>query len=1049
MKATDITWGGEVKCEFKVDGTMPCVNLGTLINLEYDYVSQKYSMTINGNKYLISPLGTINKAVLEEYISHGSWQANLIRVIDVQESNIIVQMHIFFAVVDFNELQKFKIQIPDNIVDRIPIYGKKDPIKFIKEEFIFNQNIIFAYNFESRVKLQLLSKSWRLDVERKGIEYIASNLRRDTSEIKNAVYMLRGSIEFVDTTQNAIVSKEVADKLRAITNPDSYFGIWEAYNDLETLMLYKQAVEDGIAEYTSYEVELQDAFIYKFKLKENALENMFGENIQIDCTEDSSILSIENWEVLSQIKDFSRFSVGKILKISNDILYVLDERGETKKKLPNSGYLFKSISGDNARIQRRNVAKDAIAKGMVPIPKLALLINDGISTTRQYRNEHAITNRLKDNMKRNLGKIVDFNLMQKKAIEVALNTPDIALIQGPPGTGKTTVIKAIIARFEEYFKKNNEGEIPTFLVTSFQHEAVENAISKVNPSGLPANRIGGKWGEESKQQATITSWISKEDLRCSELIKDLETPQIYEKLTNINDEYFSWYSKGKDTLEGINILNRIVETYRLDLSTELINQIGGIVARIQFDNEKSIKRIAEIDLEAFEEILIKQRIDKISFQDDGKRNALELRYAIEGGLVKGEKVPEFLLKVISSNGTEEKAFSEYIEYIKELQRKYSTRKITLNPKKITSEEIETCIDNALKELRNALLNKRSNRDEAKAQILLKYKESISIERTAKKIIGRYSNIKAATCQQAMELGKNAKAQYYDLVIIDEAARANPLDLFIPMSMGKQVILVGDHKQLPHLLEDEVVKKLNQDNKLKELDILGKSLFERLFNIFEAQSKAGGLQRTCQLDVQYRMHPVINDFVSEVFYDGKLQCGLTEDRILKFNLFNNKPIVWIDVSKQKYSVENSGRSKEREQEVYILVEHTKNVLHQNEKVRVGIITFYAKQKELLERVAESKLNSDELSRIEIGTVDAFQGKEFDVVFLSCVRANNESKDNLKKRVGFVNDNNRLCVSFSRAKSLLVVVGDSETVSVVPSLRNLIDLCKGGKGAYINA
>jgi hypothetical protein len=1052
MKATDITWGGEAKCEFKVEGEIPVLQAGIVIDLEYDYVLQKYSMKENGNKYTILPINVTSKTALDEYVRDGAWRANLIRIIDVQDRNVIVQMHIFHSVVYFNTLQTLKIQITDNVVDHLPQYTKSNPIQFINDEFVYNQNIIFVHNYESKAKLQIISKGWRLDVERKNNEYIASSIRRDTTDIKNSVYMLRGSIMFVDKTQNAKYSKEVDEKLLTIKNPDSYFSIWDAYNDLERLMLFKQTVEDGIAEYTSYKVTVKDAFIYNFELKENALENIVGEDIQIDCTDDKEILKIEKWEGFEEIKNFKSQAVGKISKINNNILVVIDTNSDAKKKFPSAGFLFKSISGDSARIQRRNDAKDIIAKGIAPIPNLAQLINDGSSIMKQIRNEQAVTNRLKETMKRNLNKAVEFNSAQRKAIEIAINTPEIALIQGPPGTGKTTVIKAIIARFEEYFQKNNDGEIPTILITSFQHEAVDNVISNMNSSGLPANRTGGRRGEESKQQVTITSWIAKENARCSSLIEEFEMPQIYEKLNAIKDEYFSWHSKGKDLLEGINILSRIVQTYRLDLSYELINMIDKVISRTNFDgkNSSGIKRSEDIDKEVFAQIVSKQRIDKTSFDDDGFSSALELRYAIEGGLAKDEVIPECLLSVISTKGIDNTVFEKYVEYIEDLRKKYLLLTERSDNNKISTKDIELCIDNTILELQNALLKKRSNRDEAKAQILQNYKDNISDEIVAKRIIERYSNTRAATCQQAMELGKSAKSTHYDLVIVDEAARANPLDLFIPMSMGKQVILVGDHKQLPHLLEPEVVRKLNQDDRLKELDILGKSLFERLYDIFEAKWKAGGLQRTYQLDIQYRMHPLINDFVGNTFYEGKLKCGITEqDRALNLNLFNNKAIAWIDVSKQKYGIENRGRSKEREQEAIILIDNVIKVLHANESLKIGIITFYAKQKEILDRIADTKLTTDEVSRINIGTVDAFQGKEFDVVFLSCVRANNENADNLKKRVGFINDTNRLCVSFSRAKSLLVVVGDSETVSVVPSLKSLVELCKVGKGEYIYA
>lgn len=73
---------------------------------------------------------------------------------------------------------------------------------------------------------------------------------------------------------------------------------------------------------------------------------------------------------------------------------------------------------------------------------------------------------------------------QKKAIEIALNTPDIAIIQGPPGTGKTTVINAICERlFEEYLKdKNIKGQI---LLYAQGHDATNNARERIKVGGLP------------------------------------------------------------------------------------------------------------------------------------------------------------------------------------------------------------------------------------------------------------------------------------------------------------------------------------------------------------------------------------------------------------------------------------------------------------------------------------------------------------------------------------------------------------------------------------
>ena len=104
-----------------------------------------------------------------------------------------------------------------------------------------------------------------------------------------------------------------------------------------------------------------------------------------------------------------------------------------------------------------------------------------------------------------------------------------------------------------------------------------------------------------------------------------------------------------------------------------------------------------------------------------------------------------------------------------------------------------------------------------------------LEQEYETIVKKYSMTTAATCQTCLDL-KNDSNQIFDLVIIDEAARANPLDLFIPMSMGKKIVLVGDHKQLPHMLEPDVMKIMD-DPKFKDLPEIEKSLFERLFGMF--------------------------------------------------------------------------------------------------------------------------------------------------------------------------------------------------------------------------
>lgn len=95
------------------------------------------------------------------------------------------------------------------------------------------------------------------------------------------------------------------------------------------------------------------------------------------------------------------------------------------------------------------------------------------------------------------------------------------------------------------------------------------------------------------------------------------------------------------------------------------------------------------------------------------------------------------------------------------------------------------------------------------------------------------------------------------VVIDEATQAIEAEALIPLSMGaKQIVFVGDHCQLGPVVMCKAAAKAG----------LTQSMFERLVLI--------GL-RPIRLQVQYRMHPILSEFPSNMFYEGSLQNGVTE------------------------------------------------------------------------------------------------------------------------------------------------------------------------------
>jgi len=121
---------------------------------------------------------------------------------------------------------------------------------------------------------------------------------------------------------------------------------------------------------------------------------------------------------------------------------------------------------------------------------------------------------------------------------------------------------------------------------------------------------------------------------------------------------------------------------------------------------------------------------------------------------------------------------------------------------------------------------------------------------------------------------------------------------------------------------------------------------------------------------------------------------------------------------------------------------------------GIITFYRNQVEIINNLIHKEFSKEQrdsfLQRLKVGTVDSFQGMEFDIVFLSIVRSRDIKiiNDKLKdyNLFGFLISKNRLCVSMSRQKKSLIVVGDKKffesdkAKNDVAELYNFLQLCK---------
>ncbi|WDZ54909.1 serine/threonine-protein kinase [Paenibacillus polymyxa] len=279
---------------------------------------------------------------------------------------------------------------------------------------------------------------------------------------------------------------------------------------------------------------------------------------------------------------------------------------------------------------------------------------------------------------------------------------------------------------------------------------------------------------------------------------------------------------------------------------------------------------------------------------------------------------------------------------------------------------------------------------------------------------------ASTCLGTANIPGVWSAEY-DWVIVDEAGRATPPEILVPLVRGKRILLVGDHKQLPPIVDSEFKTEDLEKFEIKK-SFLEISLFEDIFN------RAGSSIKST-LNIQYRMHSGIGQLISEVFYEGTIRnADSTETLIHPLPNWEGKSVVWITTSAREDRFESSSqssKSKENQLEAKLILEEcekaNKVLKELNRKLTVGIISGYTDQKLLIEQLINPK-DSIKWSNIdiEVDNVDAFQGQERDVIFYSIVRSNK------KRDIGFLKDYRRLNVALSRARKLLLIVGDLDMV-----------------------
>ncbi len=373
-------------------------------------------------------------------------------------------------------------------------------------------------------------------------------------------------------------------------------------------------------------------------------------------------------------------------------------------------------------------------------------------------------------------------------------------------------------------------------------------------------------------------------------------------------------------------------------------------------------------------------------------------------------------------------------------------------------------DNAVNIWVDTILNEINSSDKY-SQVIARWRQDLTekdqfVRKTFAESYLRNVNLIAATCsicgsRSFGEIYNQIFGSYdmnFDVVIMDEASKATPLEMAIPMVLGKKIILIGDHKQLPPMVDDDEVKealrKIGRGDLVDKLENIKESQFKRLFEA--SQKMRQSLVST--LDTQYRMHKQIMNCITHFYKDdieGGLRCGIensmdSEDwtnRGSRYHGLENSPFInpnvhaiWVDVDGKE---EKNGHSPYNRAELKAIEKILKNLrasegykeymshCNRPEDEEIGIITFYGAQvKELQKMHKEGKFGP---GKYKIDVVDSFQGMERNIVIISTVRTD---------KIGFAKAIERINVAFSRAKRLLIVVGDRDFFAKNPDYRTSI-------------
>jgi len=316
---------------------------------------------------------------------------------------------------------------------------------------------------------------------------------------------------------------------------------------------------------------------------------------------------------------------------------------------------------------------------------------------------------------------------------------------------------------------------------------------------------------------------------------------------------------------------------------------------------------------------------------------------------------------------------------------------------------------------------------------------------------------ATTTSWPMNAGRFSPSfEPFDLVIVEEAGKCYPSEIFAPLAVSRRALLIGDQSQLPPFQLDETRAAVGHLNEMsrKATTAVGTRIEELVGRMDMGAVDWDGVrawlqpfanfQRACPsflLHDQYRMVPVLSDLIGLTFYSRKFFNHRSDDDckpIFYHPLMKEMRLVWIDVpywSEYPKAREDLTGHRFNRMEMAIIAKLFRDLEFREGGVPdIAILSPYNAQ---VDRLAGNMGLGATLPdacesvpgfnpRKVVRTVDSFQGNEADLVVVSLVR--NNPFGNPHNAWGFILSPERLNVMLSRGRRHLVVIGCSKMIDL---------------------